>query len=1057
MRKSKKIMCLLLMTFSFFSVFAQDTKTVSGVIQDENGQLMKGVSIVEKNTSNGTISKEDGSFTLKLKDASSKLNISLVGFNSQTVSTKSSSPILVKLSLKNQSQDEVIVVGFQRQTKKTSTAAVSSISGKDIANLPAASFDQMLQGRLGGLIVQNNTGEPGVAPNITIRGNSAISRSFDRFSATSTPLVLVDGIQQPNVDFNPNLGTGTNFLTGINPNDILKIDVLKDAAATAIYGSRGAYGVILVTTKRGKNGIPSISLSTFTGFVERPTTNNLLIGADERRQKMRIFESYLSKSPADSLFLLRRYNPTLLTDSLNPDLNNSTDWESLFFRTGVINSTTLGISGGNDVQQYNVSLGYYNENGILKGTGFKRYTGRFNFIQKVFGGKLEINPILYFSKSDRQRGSGRTDAALPFSGGDNYALPASYLSLSPEKGNALLNVYNNPANDVNKDNSANFGLNLNYQLTPRIRISSQNSYQDNNSNRNQTRSSVLNNNNGNSLLAVISKSEYLNSVNSINFTINPFNKKHLLLLTGVVNAESYKSNDYIIQAFRGSNDLANDLSAFLPKNIFPSVNKNEYGTLSFAGQVSYNYNEKYLLGLSFRRDGSSTFGPQSKWANFPSVSAGWILSNEAFLKNNNFLTFLKFKGSWGIAGSDNAANPYLQYNLYRPNLSGTYNGQNTITPSYFSGAAQPDLTWQKATSLNGGIEAELLNGKFALNVDVYNRDNTDQLFEVLIPSTSGYELSTTNSSAVRNYGVDLSLTASPLRKSSEFQWSSTVTFNYNENRIIYLPNGNRDVYNGASVLTVNRPINAFYLYQSAGVYATDNSVPQDKFTGSFLNFYNNFGGSTNWFHQGATALIDQDGDNLVDLFRNSTYNPDKITVGNPNPKYTGGFINNFRYKNFTLNVLCTYLFKRDVLNVRLAERFNAGGYNAFQTLNTADISRYNTWLKKGDNATYPLLQVYEFLLDGRDGNYTPLQQTLWLDKGDFFRVKTVTIGYDFNNSLLKKIKLNRCRVYAIADNLLLWKKSKEMADPENVDVFGKYIGNGYPIPRKITFGLDITF
>jgi TonB-dependent starch-binding outer membrane protein SusC len=1057
MRKIKRVLCTLFMTFSLFTVFAQNTKTVTGVVQDENGQPLSGVSILEKNTNNGTVSKEDGSFSLKLKDAASKLEISLVGFASQTVSPKSTSPLLIKLNIKNQSQDEVIIVGFQRQTKKTSTAAISSLSGKDIANLPAASFDQMLQGRLGGLIVQNNTGEPGVAPNITVRGNTSISRDFDRFSAVSTPLVLIDGIQQPNVDYNPSLGTGTNFLTGINPNDILKIDVLKDAAATAIYGSRGANGVILVTTKRGKNGTPSVTLSAFAGFVERPTTNNLLIGAEERRQKMRIFQSYLEKTPADSLFLLREFNPILLTDSLNPELNNSTDWEGLFFRTGVIKSTTLGISGGSENQQYNVSLGYYDENGIVKGTGFKRYTGRFNFLQKVFNGKLEINPILYFSKSDRQRGSGRTNSALPFSNGDNYALPASYLSLDPEKANALLNVYNNPANDVNRDNTSNFSLNLNYQLTPRIRLSSANSYQNYNSNRNQFRSSVLNNNTGNSRLSVLSKSESLISATNVNFIINPFNKNHLLLLTGVVNIESNTSTDNTVIAERGSNDFVNDLSGFSQRNIRTFISKNEYGTVSFAAQASYNYKEKYLLGLSVRRDGSSTFGSQSKWANFPSISAGWLLSNEGFLKNNNFLTFLKLRGSWGIAGSDNVRNPYLQYNLYQSNQSGTYNGNNTIIPSYRSGAAQPNLTWEKATSLNGGIDIELKNGKFAVTADVYNRDNTDQLFSVRIPTTTGYELSTTNSSGVRNYGVDLSITASPLNRASKLQWSTTLTFNYNENRVISLPNGNRDVYSGSNVITVNKPINSFYLYQSAGIYATDNSVPQDRFTGQFLNFYNNFGGSTNWFHQSATALIDQDGDNLVDLFRNDAYNADKITVGNPNPKYTGGFINNFRYKNFTLNVLCTYLFKRDVLNIRLAERFNAGDLNSFQTLNTADISRYNTWLKKGDNATYPLVQVYEFLIFGRDGNYTPVEQTLWMDKGDFFRVKTVTLGYDFTNALLKKIKLNRCRVYAVADNLFLWKKSKEMADPENVDVYGRYIGNGYPIPRKITFGLDVTF
>jgi TonB-dependent starch-binding outer membrane protein SusC len=1062
--KPKRTCLAILLLLCTWATFAQTGKTVTGVIKDKQGAPVPGASIVEnKNPSNGAVSQQDGSFTLKMKDASSRITISLVGHNSQTL-TVSDKSMTVILEVSEKVQDEAVVIGYQRTTRKNATASIVSISGKEIANLPSASFDQMLQGRLGGVIVQNFSGEPGVAPTITIRGNSAINRDFNQFAGVSTPLVLVDGVQQPNVDYDPTGGTGTNFLTGINPNDIESIDVLKDAGATAIYGSRGANGVILVTTKKGKLGKPSIFANAYVGFVERPSTNNLIIGAEERRQKFQILQAYLSKNKTDSLSLLTNSWPLLLTDSLNPALNANTDWESLFFRTGMIKNANVGISGGTAENTYNTSLGYYREDGIIKGTGFTRYTGRFNFMNRSFNNKLEINPILSFATSSRQRGAGATNSALPFGGGTSYRLPASYLALGEANRNALLNVYENTSLDINKDNEANFNLNLNYIFNPRIRFSSQNSYQVRNSLRNQSRPSILNNNQGNSLSLYNAKSDYYNSNNFATFRITPFNEDHNLLLTVGAGIEFFSQNRTTTEATRGANDFVNSIAGFDKQYVNTDNFTVEYGTISTFGQATYSFKNTYLLTLAIKRDGSSTFGKNSKWGNFPAISAGWIISNEKFLQNSKTVTFLKLRGSWGISGTDNRSNPYLQYNLYNVNNgnfggsnNGTYNGNSIVVPNLTNGAAQPDLTWSKSTMLNGGIDVELWNRKLTMSVDVFNRDNTNQLFSVILPVTSGYGEASTNSTGVRNFGMDFQATFTPTNVKSPFQWTTALNFTYSESRIMYLPNGNRDIYSNFNVLTVNQPINAFYLFESKGVYPTDGMVPTDPYSGAKLAFYRNFGGTSNYFSQGDLVLVDQDGDGLVNLFNVGTYHPDKVTIGNPNPKFTGGFINTFRYSNFTLSVVSTFLFGRDLMNIRLSERFANFNARDFVYNTSPDLTRYNMWLKEGDMAKYPLLPIYEFLGNGRIGTFTPSQQTMWMDKGDFFRVRTINLSYDLKPSVLKKLGITRCRIYSMVDNLALWKASDEIVDPENVDLYGRYSGSGYPIPRKITFGVDLNF
>ncbi|RZK99207.1 MAG: SusC/RagA family TonB-linked outer membrane protein, partial [Pedobacter sp.] len=365
-----------------WQAFAQTTTT--GTVLDETKKPIPGVTVMEKGTKNGTMTNSEGKFALKLTKSNAIIEVKMLGYNTKELSAEGKTTVDFTLQENNQTLSEVVMVGYQTVSRKKSTAAISSISARELANLPTSSFDQLLQGRLAGVNVQNFTGSPGAAPSVSVRGNSAISRGYDETTAVSSPLYVVDGVPQPTEDIvGPGTGTGTNYLAGLNPTDIETIDVLKDASAAAIYGSRGANGVILITTKKGISGEPRITLNTYTGVVERPNLRDVTLGATERRQKMEVLERQLT-------FADQRNLPFILTDSLNPAYNANTDWQDLFYRTGRINNVDLGVSGGSDNGiTYRFSGGYYNEDGIITGTGFKRYSGRLNMTTKALKQKRQ--------------------------------------------------------------------------------------------------------------------------------------------------------------------------------------------------------------------------------------------------------------------------------------------------------------------------------------------------------------------------------------------------------------------------------------------------------------------------------------------------------------------------------------------------------------------------------------------------------------------------------------------------------------------------------------------
>lgn len=1029
---------------------------VTGTVKDDMGSPMQAVSVLVRGTGAAAQTNDKGVFTVKAA-GNATLEISMVGFTTQVIAVNNRSDIDVVLKPTDSRMDEVMVVGYQKISRKKNTAAVSSISGKELANLPAASFDQLLQGRLAGVNVQNFTGEPGATPSVQVRGNNTLSRDFDQYAVINQPLYVVDGVPQPaQENYSPGMGTGTNFIAGISPQDIESIDVLRDASAAAIYGSRAANGVIMITTKKGVNTEPRVNLSIFTGFTQRPELRKVALGTTERRQKMALLDDLLAQGRINMDYI--KNLPFLLSDSLNPAFNANTDWQDLFYQVGRVNSADLGLSGGGQGgMTYRFSTTYYDEEGILKATGFTRYTMRLNLISKAMQQKLTINPIIAYSRTQRARGSGSVGLSA-------VDMPSSLLNLSAARRSEMLGAYNENL-DENLNGQFSLNLNLTYEFSKKLMFTSQSSYMMNDARRDYNRTNELTGKQGNYSSAFSSSG--MNARTSNYFTyIKRFGQHNLNAIFGM-DAEFNQSKDVFASGSNGVADQIQVVSGFQQRHLYGSSSYNAHGLLSAYGRFAYDFKDKYILSAVLRGDASSRFGTNNKWGFFPAASAAWLISEEDFMSNRfKNLSLLKLRATYGSSGNL-PPNNYLSYDLYNVNSGGylgsnasSYNGVAAITPNFVNGVAQPGISWEKASEWNIGLETEWFNGKFQAMVDIYNRERKQMLLDVILPVTTGYDYAKTNSVGVRNSGVELILQANPLPRSSPFTWMSRLNVSYNRNQIMSLPNGGRDIifsngsFDKTHILSVGKAINTFYLYQSRGIYSTIQDIPINPYTGDRFGVGSVSSGSTDPYEPGDMWFYDLDNDSRINPF-NDGMNPDKIPSGDPNPKYTGGWLNNFSYKNFNIGIFTTFTFDRDVLNLFESDIYDSfsgsGDLWRFANLSLLDFSKVNMWRKPGDRAEYPMfpLSTYRY--------YYVRGQSFFLEKGDFVRIKSINVGYNIGQSLLKKMKLRQLYFYGVMDNVLMFQRSDRLPDAEAVDYYGQYSGGGYPIPKKFTLGVQVQF
>ncbi len=947
---------------------------------------------------------------------------------------------------------EAIVTGYTTINRKKSTGSIASVTSKDIENLPAASIDVLLQGKLPGVNVQNFTGQPGMKTSLVIRGNTNIPRSnndFDADNLTSNPLYVIDGIPTSEDEIKSFNVTGTNFLASLNPNDIESVDVLKDASAAALYGARANNGVILIKTKRGQLGRPKFSLNTYQGYVTKPATVATLIGAAERRKRLELIYKFANDAQLQTI-------PQLLTDSLNPAFNNNNDYQDLFYQSGYVQNYDLSVSGATENLNYRVSGGMYNEKGIVKSTGLKRYSFTSNLIFNITK-QLEFLTNFKASTNRRMDGKGSTEFLKTNRYRSVFAInpvdmPTSLLGMSQDDINSIVNPYDYQRNDnINVDLS---GVGeLRYTFLKDFRLSTRSIINYSTAKNDFASPSILNTDG-----LAYAKSTYTQYrkyllTNSLLWT-KSLNDVHNFTATAVQEYETRKNEGLYLLGKDIPNDNIQVIKGVSAQNLNGYSDQSTYAKLSFLGAFHYDYKSRYLLDAVWRADASSRFGKNNKWGYFPSVGAGWIVSEEPFMESKEWVDELKLRASWGRTGDESSIGDNDRYNAfvagdgsYPGNSGNTYGGGTAVIPNY-SGITNDNITWQKSDTWNAGFDAYLLKGRLTVNFDTYVRTTTGQMLQIWIPEYSGYLQTFTNAAGVRNSGIEINIQGKVFEKSKEFQWIPQLNLSFNKNVVTALPNGNRDLYYDQGVYVVGKPLNMFYGYLVNGAISSSNDIIVNPYTGAV--------GATKWgtLKPGYPNWVDVNGDYKIS---DAIGENDMTFFGDPNPKVTGGFTNNFTYKGFSLQVLTTFTFGRDIINSTFARRMSNGFFYGnpkdLSKASIGDLDKYDFWQQEGDMARYPAANPYMGLYAWRAG------QSMFMEPGWYVRIKNINLAYRFNkgqNPWMNRLGINSLRLYGTVDNVHMFQKFSGV-DAEMVDARGFDYGDGYPLPSKYTLGVQFEF
>lgn len=1060
-------LCLL---FACTLIMAQNSPPVQGTVKDEKGTVIEGATVYEKGVArNLTQTDKEGHFTLVLKGNTHTVIVSFTGCTDASV-TVTGAPISVTLKDAQKDMSDVVVIGYQSQKKRSLTAAVSSISGKDIENVPQSSFDQMLQGRLAGVSVQSQSGAPGSKPNIIIRGSTNMDYANSNGGNTG-PLYVIDGVI---FDVNA-MGTstgnaGSNPLSLINPNDIESLDVLKDASAAAIYGARGGNGVIVVRTKRAKkNSKPQVTVSSYVGATSRPNLRKVITGTLERQLKLALLQQGLTYTDLQNGSI-----PQSVTDSLNPAFNNDVDWQGLLLRTqAIVNNQDLSIAGYfSNNNSYRLSMNHYSEQGAVKGFSMERYGPALNFNLNPLP-RLVVNANLLMSFETRKHGAG-SDFYNPYLFNNNN-FPSSLLQLTAEQ----KAIYDGSSSryDDNKIQSYVASIMAIDTIFRSLLITthfSVNSYNDHYAyfspkvlNGIQNTAYDVQNTNPN-----WSSESYLTYLKSIG-------EHHLSVVGGFSAYKQQENNSNAYAAGVNVSGIYTLQTVPSGANLFVSTSKGVKTTESYYGRMSYDFKGKYMLTGSLRRDASSIYSPDYRWGTFYSVSGGWIASDEAFFAPfKTAVSFLKLRASYGVTGQD-PGNFYARYqtvyadgsylgattgvvsgDAYSSSLGGTpstYNGTTIISPFNYADTyanngikSSSSVRWERYPQLDIGADFSLLRDRVNVTLDWYQKDAKDKyMWMVPAEATTGYKYYSGNLADVRNVGLEIGLSSRNMSAASAFQWSTTFNISFNKNWITRLPNGNRDMLFGdpwfRKTLTLGSPLFSYSLWQVKGVYAKDSDVPVDPITGKRMTYM----GTP--LAAGDARIVDQNGDYNIDY-------DDQVSTGKSSlPKFTGGFGNSFSYKGFSLDIFCSYSYGNKVLNGSLSDNLNGGLYQAWNSVaGPAALGDLlgQFWQKPGDQTTYPRL-VYPTGAAVNDP--WNISRSYFLEDGGFIKLKQIRFGYMVPPRFVHKAGLGSLQLYVVGDNLHIWKQSKDIADPEQYEPTTGSVNIVYPTALKFTFGLQAAF
>ena len=1018
----RKLYCLLLGIFMFaWHVTLAQTKEVAGKVTDsKDGAGLAGVTVSAKGFNNSTTTSSDGTFRLTVPSATTTLVFSYVGYGE--IERAVSDLMNVNLDATERALTEVIVVGYGTKIKRDLTGNIARVKGEEVKDVPVPNFTQALQGRAAGVFVESQNGKVGEGIKVRIRGAGSIS-------ASNEPLYVVDGIP-----INTGVLSG-NALADINFNDIESFDILKDASAAAIYGSRAANGVVLITTKRGKAGKSKVTVGLQYGS-SKPTGYRGFLNADEyitffteaarngaiyHFNREGNFFGYIDEQEAIDDWVgfvegrFRRYDGHV--DYTTGQTN--TNWEKLAFQKANTLAADVTLSGGNEKTKFYISGGYNDQDGILVGNTFQRVSGRVNLDHEV-SSKFKLGTNLSVSRTKGRRVQADNEFATPMqlvalspitplrdTAGNLYDRPTTtyYNGLVDfENGEHYSTTFRNLATIYGQFNfTNNFFFRSEYSLD----LLTQN---DDEFYGSRTLSGGATNGFGRSTWF---RTTNQNTNNYFNYT-NQFADRHDFDATLGMSLQKAKSDfsqlfgeDFPVDALRNL--------ASAGKITGGSSTETNYSFLSYFARVNYKLNDRYLLSVSGRIDGSSRFGKNTRYGFFPAVSAGWIITEEDFLKDAGVLSFLKLRASFGYTGNAEIGN-FPQLGLWGATK---YNQASGLTPTQL---ANPDLKWEKSQQTDIGIDFGFFNNRLSGELDYYVRNTTGLLYNLPVPMTTGFTTIVANVGEMQNKGFEIVLNSTNVN-SRDFRWTTSLNFSRNFNKITKL-DGDTDTLPGndgryLNSLIVGQPIGVFYGPKYAGVDPTN-------------------GDGLFYLEDGKTTTNDY----------NSAGN---FVVGNPNPEFFYGFSNTFSYKGIELNVLFQGVHGNQIIN-------GAGGFMSANGdwLDNQTRDQLASWKSSGDVTMIPQARLN---LSGSIPNAIGASSR-YVEDGSYLRLKTISLGYNIPETLIRRFKLTTLRVYVLGQNLATWTNYSGW-DPEvNTDYRAGNRNQGgdfYAAPqiKTITFGINI--
>lgn len=993
-----------------------DPITITGTVLDETNTPLPGVSVVIKGTTIGTATDADGKYSLSVPDLSATSGIlvySFIGYMAEEVPVNGRTAIDVNLVPDISTLSEVVVVGFGTVKKRDLTGSVASVKTTELTLTPTHNAVESMQGRVPGVDIVRNSGNPGATSTITIRGNRTIN------GAQTTPLYVVDGVQIP-------LG---GDLSNINPNDIESVEVLKDASATAIYGAMGSNGVVIVTTKRGSEGKTKVSYSGYYGistydFPEGRTGDDYI---KLRREANRTTGIWASPADDSKIFTAGELDAIAKGQWAN--------WVDLVKHDGRQQSHSVSITSGGQKTKIFASGNYFREDGMLNNQDFSRYNVRFNLDQTVndwakIGVLSQINYTVQNVRNDPfSQALSLSPLAIPYDTNGVVAwkpLPYDQTKISPladertpfvSKDNTIAaNVLANAYIEIKPIKELTFRSNFGTSLT----TSRRGVYQDKTSlNRASNQLSIA------TSTATFSRS--YNWDNVLTFA-KDFESGHTIGATGII---SYIQSDTDVTTANGTGQLSPDQLYYTLAGTTPGSIGSPYTgwkNMAYAGRLNYGFMGKYLITLSGRYDGASRLAPGNKWSFFPSVALGWNISDESFMSGIEQISHLKVRASYGSAGN------------YSINEYGTQGGIVPTTNSYFGDtqqtmytfkttAANPNLGWERTTTSNIGLDIELLNGIVTGTFDLYKATTTDILTLRNLPPSSGLANFYQNIGETQNKGIEISITSRNI-STNDFKWSSTVTFTSNKEELTKLIDG-KDIIssNDESSLLIGRPIKSFYAYEKTGIWQTNEADEAAKYRPIRI--------TNAAYVPGDIKIKDQNGDFLIDATNDRKY------LGSTVPKWVAGLQNNFTYKAFDLGV---FVFARwgQMINAKYLGRFTPSGQGN-------GPAYLNYWTPENPTNDYPSARSNQNNLTSYTG-YTGYGSLNFVD-GSYFKVKNVTFGYTLPSAALSKLSISRVRFYVTGSNLFVKAKSHlvKYYDPERGGEENSPLGKTY------VFGVNVDF